>query len=47
MSQALKDHFIFDQYLPVLLPESYTSIQEYDALKSELDNLFPYLKNRA
>ena len=32
--QALKGHFTIDQYLPVLILKSYTSV------KSELDNSF-------
>ena len=44
-SQTLKGHFIIDQYLSVLIPQSYTSIQEYITLNSELGNLFSYLKN--
>ena len=46
VSQALKGYFIIDKYLPVLIPESYPSVQEYVTLKSELDNLFSNLKNR-
>ena len=45
LSQALKGHFNIDQYLSVLIPGSYTSIQEYSRLKSELDKLCPNLKN--
>ena len=44
VSQTLKDFFIIDQNLPVLIPESYTSIEKYIKLKSELDNLFSNLK---
>ena len=40
ITEALKYHFIIDYYLSVLIPESYTSIQEYITLKSGLDNLF-------
>ena len=43
--QTLKGHFIFDQYLSVLMTESYTSTQEDITRKSELDNLFSNLKN--
>ena len=39
-SQALKDHFIIDQHLSVLIAGSYASIQKYITLKSELDILF-------
>ena len=44
VSQTLKDYFIIDQNLPVFIPESYTSIEKYIKLKSELDNLFSSLK---
>ena len=44
--QALKGHFTIDQYLPVLIPESYTNVQKYNTLKSELDTLFLNWKNR-
>ena len=40
VSQALKDHFIIDQYLSVLIQEIYTSIREDISLKPEFDNLF-------
>ena len=33
VSQALKVHFIIHQHLSVLIPISYTSIQEYITLK--------------
>ena len=36
ISQALKGHFIIDQYLSLLMPESRTSILEYFKVKSEL-----------
>ena len=45
VSQALQGHFIIDQYLSVLITGSYTSIQEYIKLKSELDKLFSNLNN--
>ena len=38
VSQALKCHFIIDQYLSVLILESYNSIQEDITLKSELED---------
>ena len=38
--QALKGHFIIDQYLSVLMPKNYTSIQEDITRKSEIDILF-------
>ena len=44
-SQTLKDHFIIDKYLFVLIPESYTIIQQCVTMKSNLDNLFSNLKN--
>ena len=44
VSQTLKDYFIIDQNLPVFMSESYTSIEKYIKLKSELDNLFSNLK---
>ena len=34
LSQALKGHFFTDQYLSVLIPESYTNLQECIILKS-------------
>ena len=37
---------MIDQYLPVLIPESYTSSQKYITLKSESENFFSSLKNR-
>ena len=46
--QALKGHFIIDQYLSVWIPGSYTYGQEYIEyirLNSELDKLFSNLKN--
>ena len=43
-SQTLKDHFIIDN-LSVLIPESYTIIQQCVAMKSNLDNLFSNSKN--
>ena len=45
ISEALKVGFIIDQYLSVLVPESYTNIQQFITLKSKLHNLFSNLKN--
>ena len=46
VSQALKGHFIIDQYFSVLISGSYTGIQEDITLKLQLDNLFSNLKDR-
>ena len=43
----LKGHFFIDQNLPVLIPESYNSIQEFITQKSELDHLFSHFKKRS
>ena len=42
--QTLKDHFIIDKYLSVLI-QSYAVIQQCVTMKSDLDNLFSNLKN--
>ena len=44
ISETQKGHFNIYPYLSVLIPGSYTSIQEYITLKSGLNNLFSNLK---